>query len=115
MDKKYMNSTKEELIDTIESLHEKLIDVLREQDSNMLVNFPWAGNLGQWYWDILDNDVIFNDKKVNKLGYDSKKIGKIGFEFFTDKLHPDDYDRVMTNMRKHLSGQTDAYEVEYRI
>ncbi|WP_247643790.1 sensor domain-containing diguanylate cyclase [Acholeplasma laidlawii] len=39
----------------------------------------------------------------------------MGFEFFTSKLHPDDYDRVMDNMRQHLTGKTDAYEVEYRI
>ena len=39
---------------------------------------------------------------------------KIGFQF-TSKLHPEDYEIVMDNMRQHLLGKTDAYEIEYRI
>lgn len=58
---------------------------------------------------------MFNEKKTLSLGYNPKKIGEIGFEFFTNKLHPDDYERVMENMRNHLQGKTLAYEVEYRI
>jgi diguanylate cyclase (GGDEF)-like protein/PAS domain S-box-containing protein len=115
MNEKYEKMTKKELIDTIESLHDRMNDVLRDQNNQMLVNFPWAGNLGQWYWDFVEDEVIFNDKKVSSLGYDPKAIGKVGFKFFTDKLHPDDYDHVMDNMRKHLYGQNEAYEVEYRI
>ncbi len=45
----------------------------------------------------------------------SEVPGEIGFEFFTEKLHKDDYERVMQNMRDHLMGKRDAYEVEYRI
>ncbi len=39
----------------------------------------------------------------------------MGFDFFTEKLHEDDYERVMENMRNHLYGKSDSYEVEYRI
>jgi diguanylate cyclase (GGDEF)-like protein/PAS domain S-box-containing protein len=111
MKKVYKDWTKEELIKEIKTLKSHL----KVEESRFLVEFPWAGNLGQWFWNYERNDVRFNDKKVKQLGYDPKKIGKIGFEFFTEKLHPEDYDRVMDNMQAHLKGQTDAYEVEYRI
>lgn len=111
MKKDFKEWTKEDLIEEVESLQEEL-RVLQEQ---FLVEFPWAGNLGQWYWDYENNDVSFNEKKVKELGYDPKKLGKIGFEFFTEKLHPEDYERTMDNMRAHLKGDTEAYEVEYRI
>ena len=107
--------SKEQLIKRIKDLESQLEYQFKEYDQEFFVNFPWAGNLGQWYWNYTTNKVTFNDKKVMTLGYSTKDIGEIGFEFFTEKLHPDDYDHVMQNMRDHLMGKIDAYEVEYRI
>jgi len=111
MPKNYKAWTKERLIRHINDLEERI----QKQDHDFLVEFPWAGNLGQWFWDYEVNTVTFNDKKVSQLGYDPIVVGDVGFEFFTNKLHPDDYEYVMENMRKHLRGESDAYEVEYRI
>jgi len=36
-------------------------------------------------------------------------------ESFTARVHPDDYEPMMDNMRRHLEGRSPAYEVEYRI
>lgn len=115
MSKKSVKPTVENLQKRIEELEIQLAKILKSKDEEFLVNFPWAGNLGQWFWIYTTNKVTFNDKKVSTLGYDPKEIGEIGFEFFTSKLHPDDYDHVMSNMKDHLMGKIDAYEVEYRI
>ena len=54
--------------------------------------------------------------KVEAIGYTIEELpDKIPYSFFTDKLHPDDYERVMENMSLHLEGSTPVYEVEYRI
>ncbi len=111
MSKNYEAWTKDELITYIVELEARM----EHQEDDFFVEFPWAGNLGQWYWNYKNNIVTFNDKKTLQLGYDPAVVGNVGFEFFTSKLHPKDYDRVMDNMRKHLLGETDAYEVEYRI
>ncbi|MDD3129570.1 MAG: sensor domain-containing diguanylate cyclase [Candidatus Izemoplasmatales bacterium] len=118
MDINYNKFSKDELIKEIEKLqayNNELKESFKSQNANFLEEFRWAGNLGQWAWYYDKNVVLFNDRKTMNIGYDPKMVGEIGFEFFTNKLHPDDYSRVMNNMRKHLKGETQAYEVEYRI
>ncbi|PKK99581.1 MAG: hypothetical protein CVV57_00595 [Tenericutes bacterium HGW-Tenericutes-2] len=115
MSKDYQKLTKAELIQEIKELKMQLEEEIKYNNEEFLVQFPWAGNLGQWKWFYDENKVIFNEKKVTQLGYDPKVIGEVGFQFFTEKLHPNDYEGVMDNMRNHLMGKTGAYEVEYRI
>ena len=111
----YNKWKKEDLIKRIQDLEEQLEKEIDVANDSFLVEFPWAGNLGQWHWFYDQNKVIFNDKKISQLGYDPMVVGEVGFQFFTDKLHPDDYEPVMQNMRDHLMAKTLAYEVEYRI
>lgn len=112
----YEDLTKEELIERLE-LADSLIDQIQKSvEKEELTNFPWAGNLGQWKWTVPTDELIFNEKKATNLDYSKEEIpDDVGFEFFTSKLHPDDYDKVMDNMHQHLIGRTKAYEVEYRI
>lgn len=108
--------SKGELITHIRSLEAQNRILHSELNIKELHTMPWAGNLGQWQWLPQINKVYFNGKKVEALGYALDEIPQeIGFQFFTDKLHPEDYDYVMDNMRDHMTGKTEAYEVEYRI
>ncbi|MFO8087343.1 MAG: PAS domain-containing sensor histidine kinase [Bacteroidales bacterium] len=107
--------------------HQQLTEILKSKDrfieaykqekhDSQDLRFAWVGNLGQWYWDVKNNIVDFNPLKATNLGYDVSEIPKnIGFEFFTDKLAPEDYQKVMQNMRDHLQGKTEVYETAYRI
>src|SRR5690554_2228778 len=109
--KKYQDWTSSDFISYITKLEARL----KQLENDESINVKWAGNLGHWTWFLKENKVIFNDLKASTLGYNPKDIGDVGFEFFTSKLHPDDYESVMDNMRKHLKGESSAYEVEYRI
>lgn len=112
----YNKLNKEELINLLESKDRFLEEYQKHKEKTEDLNFAWIGNLGQWFWDVPSNVVDFNPKKATNLGYNLDEIPKnAGHEFYTDKLHRNDYDRVMQNMRDHLSGKTDVYEVEYRI
>lgn len=112
----YEDLTKEELIERLE-IADLLIDQIQKSvKKEELANFPWIGNLGQWNWTVPTDELIFNEKKATNLGYKKEDIpNDVGFEYFTSKLHPEDYDKVMDNMYQHLIGRTEAYEVEYRI
>lgn len=111
MENNYSNWSIQDLIEHIHMLEEKF----RKDNEKFVVNFSWAGNLGQWVWYYEKNIVYFNDRKITQLGYDPEVVGHVGFEFFTNKLHPEDYEKVMDNMKKHLMGVTPVYEIEYRI
>lgn len=96
---------------------QRLIDhLMSEQQKGDTLEYSWTGNLGRWYWDFPTNQVTFNPLKAEALGYHQHELPHpVGFEFFTSKLHPDDYKIVMDNMRRHLKGETHVYDVEYRI
>lgn len=117
MENEKLNSTElRKLKNKINELETLVDELIKERNSKELTLLPWVGNLGHWQWLVQSNEVFFNDKKVTNLGFSNEEIPKdIGFEFFTEKLHKDDYERVMQNMRDHLSGKIEAYEVEYRI
>lgn len=108
--------TKEELIEKVVNLEKQLHRLNEELAYHEQSHFEWSGNLGKWDWNVKENKVQFNAKKVQALGYNLQDIqGEIGFEFFTSKIHQDDYEMVMQNMRDHLYGVSEAYECEYRI
>lgn len=112
----YKTLTRQALIARLESLERLNQHLLDEKNKETNLQFGWSGNLGHWYWDIPTNTVTFNPLKVEALGYTMEEIEQpVTYQFFTSKLHPDDYDRVMNNMLNHLKGITHVYEVEYRI
>lgn len=115
-EKDYTQYSKQELIDILRSKDHMLETLTKENKETERLKFDWAGNLGHWYWDLQSNKVTFNPLKVTNLGYKESEIPEnCDYKFFTDKLHPEDFELVMQNMRDHLSGKSAAYEVEYRI
>lgn len=119
----YQKMNKEQLLTLIQEielenkelkmLNQELLD---QKEKESVLEFSWAGNLGHWYYNIATNHVVFNFLKVQALGYKKEEVPqRVGYEFFTNKLHPDDYEQVMQNMREHMAGLKEVYEVEYRI
>lgn len=112
----YINFTKEQLLERIEELEILNREILKEKEQETRLEYAWTGNLGHWYWNRKTNTVTFNPLKVTALGYDKNEIPEhVNFQFFTDKLHPDDYQKIMDIMTDHLNGKTAVYEAEYRI
>ncbi len=91
---------------------EELLDKNARMQDEMV--FPWAGNLGRWSMNVETHEVICNPLKMEALGYSMKELDPV-FESFTGLIHPEDYEKTMDAMRKHLSGKAPAYETEYRI
>ncbi|MBE6067509.1 MAG: sensor domain-containing diguanylate cyclase [Clostridium lundense] len=112
----YNSLSKEQLIEAINELQMLNRQLLEEKEQEIGLNFSWTGNLGHWYWNIKTNTVVFNSLKVTTLGYCKDEIPeKVTYQFFTEKLHPEDYQKTMDAMMNHLKGITSVYEVEYRI
>lgn len=100
-------------LETVKRLNRELLTNQESQDS---LDFGWTGNLGHWYWDFPANKVTFNPMKATALGFTKEELPEtVDFQFFTERLHPDDYERVMNAMRDHLAGASPVWEVKYRI
>ena len=112
----YSAFSREQLLGRINSLEMLTQELLNEKEQETRLEYAWTGNLGHWYWNIKTNEVTFNPLKVTTLGYDKSEIPeRVTYQFFTDKLHPEDFQNAMDSMRDHLYGKADVYEIEYRI
>lgn len=113
---KYDDFSREKLIERILELEVLNSELLSERELETRLEYSWAGNLGHWYWNFKADSVTFNPLKVTNLGYDISEVPeKVDYSFFTEMLHPDDYDKTMEAMQSHLDGKAKVYEVEYRI
>lgn len=112
----YEEYSKEELVTKIVSLTRLNKELLQTFQKSERLEFGWTGNLGQWFWDFTVNEVTFNPLKAEAIGYGKEDLPeKVTFQFFTDKLHPEDKEEVMQKMRDHLAGKIPVWEVKYRI
>jgi len=66
-----------------------------------------------WQMELPSGNVFFGDTKTNMLGHSESDFNH--YSDFTKIVHPDDYEKTMQEMRDHLEGKKDLYEVVYRI
>ena len=108
--------TREQLTDRIRELELLNKELLSEREAETRLDFAWTGNLGHWYYNIEANRVVFNPLKIEAMGYTMEELPeRVPYQFFTEKLHPDDYRPTMSAMVEHMQHNTPIYEVEYRI
>ncbi|MBF0120077.1 MAG: transporter substrate-binding domain-containing protein [Desulfobacterales bacterium] len=68
---------------------------------------------GIWDWDILTNTNYFSPRMCELIGYKSDEI-KHEFSTFESLLHPEDHDRVINEVSKHINEHI-PYTTEYRL
>ncbi len=73
---RYKNLTNSQLIEKITELEAVIDSMKEEKNKTELLNFPWAGNLGHWYWTVKSNKVLYNKQKIAALGFDSSDINE---------------------------------------
>jgi PAS domain S-box-containing protein len=95
---------------TIES-----IKVYRDDD---LLEFKWrqaleAAGDGVWDLNITTNRMLFSDKWHDKFGYLPHQISSLSD--WKAIIHPDDWQVATGQMISYITGETSAYECEFRI
>jgi len=112
----YSKYNRDQLIKIIEELQVLNKELLNEKIQAEKLEFGWTGNLGHWYLNLKTKHVVFNPLKIQAMGYSMEELPEqITYNFFTDKLHPDDYHETMNAMISHMQGKKSVYECEYRI
>lgn len=72
-----------------------------------------AANMSWWEMDLVTGKVVFEKRKAEMLGFPPEKFKH--YNDFMNLVHPHDYEHTMGAMRAYLNGETDKYEIEYRI
>lgn len=67
-----------------------------------------------WDWNITTNELFLNEIWQKMTGYEAHEIAPdiIGWE---NTLHPEDKERVLSELNDHVNGKTDVYLSIYRI
>lgn len=73
-----------------------------------------AGQLGIWDWNIETNEVVFNARWAEMLGYELVEIAPHVNTFF-DLTHPEDAPLMNLLVEKHLKGEIPYFENELRL
>ncbi len=73
-----------------------------------------GSNDGIWDWDLPSGTVYFSDRWKAMLGYAPDELeGR--YEEWAGMLNPDDMARIAPDIQRHLAGETDYFQVEFRM
>lgn len=67
-----------------------------------------------WDWDISSNEVYYSSSWKKALGYQNDEI-RFDLSEWTDRIHPDDREKTLSNLNQYLEGESTAYEAEVRL
>ena len=69
---------------------------------------------GMWDWNIATGEVYYSPRWIEMLGYQHEDVPPT-FEFWAQRVHPDDADKVQDLLQRHLRGETDFFSAEFRF
>ncbi|MGH7789551.1 MAG: PAS domain S-box protein [Candidatus Binatia bacterium] len=103
------------LIATLRDVGERKVaeQALRESEERLELVLRGA-DLGLWDWNLLTNEVTFNARAAEIVGYRADELQPAA-EMWETMLHPDDRASAEALMRAHLRGETPHYESEHRL
>jgi PAS domain S-box-containing protein len=73
-----------------------------------------GSNDGIWDWLPQTGEAFYSSRWKSMLGYADDEIGSHISEW-ADRVHPEDREHVMAEMRRHLKGETEFYRTEHRL
>ena len=69
---------------------------------------------GIWDRNLETNEVYYSPRWKEMLGYEDHELEN-RYEEWTDRIHPDDLERVRGTLQAYLDGRSTRYEIEYRL
>ncbi|MDD4921718.1 MAG: PAS domain S-box protein [Bacteroidales bacterium] len=86
---------------------------LRDSEARLKLSIETA-NEGTWDWNVVTDEVLFNAKWAEMLGYELDELEK-HLDTWKSLVHPNDFPAVGEALEKHLKGAADIYKAEYRL
>ncbi|MET0091300.1 MAG: diguanylate cyclase [Candidatus Thiodiazotropha sp.] len=74
----------------------------------------WCSGDGWWDWDVTTGQAYFDNRWCAMLGYTQDEISQ-DYKGWKSLIHPDDLDKVLDILERHLNGERDDYSAELRM
>ena len=104
-----------ERVGSLADITERVELETRLEREQQRANLAMAGaNLGLWEWQLKGDQVVFNDRWAAMLGYKPEEVVHTMSDA-AQLVHPQDRRRVREALVRHLTGQADSYQAEYRM
>lgn len=84
-------------------------------ERNRLANIITGTNVGTWEWNVQTNEVIFNEKWAQMIGYTLDEILPTTINTWMKFVQPDDLEKSKQLLRSHFNKELDYYESEMRM
>lgn len=73
-----------------------------------------GSNDGLWDWNLLTNEVYFSPRWKAIIGYEDHELPN-SLETWEQYMHPEDRDYMLSQVKKHFSGELPVYTEEFRM
>jgi PAS domain S-box-containing protein len=73
-----------------------------------------ASNIGAWDWNLLTDEVYFSPEWKRQLGYEDHELTN-EFSEWESRLHPEDHDRILSDVAAFRADPDKGYDVDYRL
>ncbi len=86
------------------------------KDERKRLNYIIEGtDLGTWEWNVQTGEILLNEKWAQIIGYSLDEVKPHNFITWEKYTHPKDVNRCRRAMQRHLGGEVDFYQCEYRM
>ena len=80
---------------------------------------PWqlaleGSGAGVWDWDMVTGQQRHSARWEEMLGYQAGELNR-GYPDFTERVHPDDWDRLLQAQKAYIEGSAPTYAVDLRL
>lgn len=91
----------------------RFVEKLTENEKRLELAL-WGTDLGLWDWNLQTDEVFYDQRLTEMLGYTPEEIG-LHDHSWEKLIHSDDMPGMTKILHDHLDGKTECYETEYRI
>ncbi len=95
------------------SERQRVEDALRESEERYSLAVR-AANDGLWDWNLKNNQIYYSPRWKHMLGYSDQEISDNPSEWL-NRVHPEDIQKLKTNISAHIKGLSAHFECEYKI
>ncbi|MBT0963377.1 diguanylate cyclase [Denitromonas sp. IR12] len=98
----------------LERAHDALTRAVSEERQR-LVDILWGTGAGTWEWILDTGHMRVNSQWASLVGRAPETLAGLTESQFRDFIHPDDLARYLAARRRHLDGESPAYECDLRV